>query len=76
MCQIDYPVLIGRLKKAGFTSDELAKEIGINKSTLNRIESEALPIPGAWNQAATLIDLHFRMFPKTYIPMMFEHNEV
>jgi len=75
MCQIDFPVVLKRLKEAGISFEDLSKHTGLHSSRFRQIESERKPIPKAWQEAATLFDLYFKHIPDKTLPVYGEHHE-
>jgi len=75
MLKIDIPVVLSRLKQAGISFEELAKETGLHSSRFRQIESERKPAPKAWNEAATLFDLYFKHVPDKTLPVYGKHHE-
>lgn len=74
MCHLDFPIMLSRLKKAGVSFEDLAKETGLHSSRFRQIESERKPIPKAWQEAATIIDIYLK-YVQTNVPMLYDGNE-
>lgn len=55
--KIDWADLIKQINEAGVSYTEIAELTGVERTFANKIASDNLPSPDAWDKAAALIDL-------------------
>lgn len=76
MRDIDFPIMLERLRRSGLTAVDIAAATGIGVTDIRAIISESRPAPDKWQEAFKLLDLWLINMPKTQrqLPWLGDHN--